>query len=73
MALIRTGSGAAPVPTVTPEELRCPALIGVELEPADSARLETRDVEVALPMALTGQMDPYQWGSTALHTARMTR
>lgn len=62
MALIRTGSGAAPAPTVTPKELRCPALIGAELEPADSARLETRDVEVALPMALTGQMDPYQWG-----------
>lgn len=62
MALVRTGGGGTPSPSARPAELRGPALVGAELEPTDSARLEPRDLEERLPLAMTGQMNPYQWG-----------
>ena len=37
-------------------------LIGADLTPADSARLEARDPDVSLDLAMTGQMNPYEWG-----------
>ncbi len=62
MALIRTGSGTAPSPSARPAELSGPALLGSRLVPLESALLEPRPVDASAPMALTGQMAPYQWG-----------
>ena len=62
MSLVRTGSGAAPSPSVRPAELDKPVLVGAELKPADSARLEAREPDVRLELAMTGQMNPYEWG-----------
>ncbi|GAA2027115.1 multicopper oxidase family protein [Terrabacter terrae] len=63
MAVLRTSpAGAAPPTTARPEELTGTALIGAQLQPAESARLTPRAADVTAPVALTGQMSPYAWG-----------
>lgn len=62
MALVRTGAGNPPPSSVRPAELDRSVLIGADLTPADSARLEARDPDVSLDLAMTGQMNPYEWG-----------
>ena len=61
MALIRTGSGAAPDATVHPTELDGPILEGAELLPAEASRLSTRDPDSTQVVHLSGQMMPYRW------------
>ena len=43
MALIRTGSGGAPSPTVRLVELDGPILEGADLQPSEASRLPARD------------------------------
>ncbi|GAA3024097.1 multicopper oxidase family protein [Gordonia defluvii] len=63
LAVLRTGSGAAPAPDVRPAELDGPVLLGAtELAAADSARLPDREPDSTIKVALNGQMDPYAWG-----------
>ena len=63
MAVLRTSpNGAPPAATARPDELTGPALIGSQLQPAESARLAVRQPDVTAPVALTGQMSPYAWG-----------
>jgi multicopper oxidase len=61
MALIRTGSGAAPDATVRPAELDGPILEGAELQPSEASRLPTREPDSTQMVHLSGQMMPYRW------------
>lgn len=61
MALIRTGSGAAPEPTIQIPELDGPILQGANLEPTQASRLPTRDPDSHQTVKLGGQMMPYRW------------
>ncbi len=61
MALIRTGSGAAPDPAVHPAELDAPILQGADLRPSDASRLSARDPDSTQMVHLSGQMMPYRW------------
>ncbi len=62
MALVRTGSGAAPGPGVTPAELSGQILIGSQLQPTDAARLPVKAPDATVRLVLQGSMKPYQWG-----------
>ncbi|AKT50721.1 copper oxidase [Arsenicicoccus sp. oral taxon 190] len=62
MALVRTGSGAAPTAGVKPAELSGQVLIGSQLQPADSARLPDRNPDATARLDLQGSMKPYRWG-----------
>lgn len=63
MAVLRTApAGAAPPATAKPTELAATALLGTQLEPAESARMAPRAADLTAPVALTGQMSPYGWG-----------
>jgi len=62
MALLRTGSGAAPSAAVTPPELNGQVLIGSQLQPAESAKLPARTPDVRADLVLQGSMRPYRWG-----------
>ncbi len=62
LALVRTGSGTAPDPGVTPVELHGDVLVGSELTPTDAARLPQKDPDVTLDLRLQGSMSPYRWG-----------
>ncbi len=61
MALIRTAAGAAPGPTVHPSELDGAILEATDLQPADAARLPSRDPDATEMVHLSGQMSPYRW------------
>lgn len=61
MALIRTGSGAAPAATVHPAELDGPILEGAELLPAEASRLSDKAPDSTEMVHLSGQMTPYRW------------
>jgi len=61
MALIRTGSGSAPAPTVHPVELDGPVLQGVDLQPSDASRLSAGEPDSTQMVHLSGQMKPYRW------------
>ncbi len=61
LALIRTGSGAAPAPDVKVAELNGAMATVGGLEPAESARLPTRRPGQSVELTLTGQMSPYAW------------
>ncbi|MFZ2503510.1 MAG: multicopper oxidase family protein [Nocardioides sp.] len=61
MALVRTGSGAAPDPAARPRELDGPVLEGADLLPAEASRLSTRMPDSTETVQLNGQMMPYQW------------
>lgn len=61
MALIRTGSGAAPDPATQIAELNGPILQGVDLQPTQASRLSTRGPDSTQMVHLSGQMMPYRW------------
>ena len=61
MALIRTGSGSAPGPTVHPSELDGAVLEATDLQPAEATRLPSRDPDTSEMVHLSGQMAPYRW------------
>lgn len=62
MALVRTGAGAAPAPSVRPAELARTPLRGTELRAAESSRLASREPDAATPLSLDGGMGDYEWG-----------
>lgn len=62
MALVRTGSGAAPGPDVEPAELGGRVALGSELLPAPSSLLPARPPDATAALTLEGSMTPYRWG-----------
>lgn len=63
LAVLRTSpTGAPPAATGRPVELTGTALLGSQLQLAESARLAPRTPDMTAPVALTGQMSPYAWG-----------
>lgn len=62
LALVRTGSGAAPSATVRPAELDADPLLLTALMPADAARLPDQQPDQVEQVTLNGQMQPYAWG-----------
>ncbi|NUS15007.1 MAG: multicopper oxidase family protein [Streptomyces sp.] len=61
MALMRTGSGSAPKPTVRPKELDGLIMTASQLRAADDVRLEAKKVDRVHRIELTGGMDKYNW------------
>ncbi len=61
LALVRTGTGGAPVSTVRPGELSGRVLLGSDLDPAESSRLPERGVDRRHSLVLSGSMGPYRW------------
>ncbi|CAK7283654.1 multicopper oxidase family protein [Streptomyces sp. RM1] len=62
MALVRTGSGTAPGPTVRPAELTGMIMNAARLTAADEVRLDTRKTDRVHRVELTGGMAEYDWG-----------
>jgi multicopper oxidase len=62
MALVRTGSGSAPKPTVRPAELNGMIMTASQLKATDDARLATKKAEQVHRIELTGGMAAYNWG-----------
>ncbi|MFH8342495.1 multicopper oxidase family protein [Streptomyces sp. AM6-12] len=62
MALVRTGSGAAPKPTVRPKELDGMIMSSTGLKAADDVRLDTKKTDRVHRIELTGGMAKYDWG-----------
>lgn len=62
MALVRTGSGSAPKPTVRPRELDGMIMTAAQLTAAPEVRLETKKADRVHRVELTGGMDKYDWG-----------
>jgi FtsP/CotA-like multicopper oxidase with cupredoxin domain len=60
--LVRTGSGAAPAPTVRPAELDRKILAYRHLRAAEPVRLTARDPDRTIELKLTGGMMRYDWG-----------
>ncbi|MEV7387933.1 MULTISPECIES: multicopper oxidase family protein [unclassified Streptomyces] len=61
-ALVRTGSGSAPTPTVRPKELDGMIMTAAQLTAADGVRLETKKADRVHRVELTGGMGKYNWG-----------
>ncbi|GAA1219414.1 multicopper oxidase MmcO [Kitasatospora nipponensis] len=61
MALVRTGSGAAPAPTTRPVELDGRLLRSTDLRADDSAQLRAKRVDRTHRIELTGGMAKYDW------------
>jgi FtsP/CotA-like multicopper oxidase with cupredoxin domain len=61
MALLRTGSGSAPKPTVRPKELDGMIMTAAQLRAADDVRLDTRKADRVHRIELTGGMHRYDW------------
>ncbi|MEU1596035.1 multicopper oxidase family protein [Streptomyces sp. NPDC005708] len=61
MALVRTGSGSAPKPTVRPAELNGMITSASQLKAADDARLSPRKADRVHRIELTGDMAAYNW------------
>lgn len=61
MALIRTGSGSSPRPSVHLAELDGAILGATDLHPAEATRLPSREPDTAEMVHLSGQMAPYRW------------
>ena len=62
LALVRTGSGQAPGPDVSPAELAGRILLATDLRPHESVRLPSRSPDATAHMSLEGSMSPYRWG-----------
>ncbi|MFF5405274.1 multicopper oxidase family protein [Streptomyces misionensis] len=62
MALVRTGSGTAPKPTVRPAELTGMIMNAARLTAADEVRLDTKKTDRVHRVELTGGMAAYDWG-----------
>jgi FtsP/CotA-like multicopper oxidase with cupredoxin domain len=61
LAVVRAGSGRAPAATVRPAELAGQILLGSDLDPADSVRLDERGIDRRHSLVLGGSMAPYRW------------
>jgi multicopper oxidase len=62
MALVRTGSGSAPRPTVRPAELNGVITTASQLKAADDVRLASKKTDRVHRIELTGGMGTYNWG-----------
>ncbi|MFF4759198.1 multicopper oxidase family protein [Streptomyces sp. NPDC001292] len=62
MALVRTGSGSTPKPTVRPAELNGVIMTAAQLKAADDVRLAPKKADRVHRIELTGGMDMYDWG-----------
>ncbi|MFC4464142.1 multicopper oxidase family protein [Streptomyces xiangluensis] len=60
-ALVRTGSGSAPKPTVRPKELDGLIMTASQLRAADDVRLKSARTDVTHQLKLTGGMAKYNW------------
>lgn len=60
-ALVRTGSGSAPKPTVRPKELNGTIMSASQLRAPDDVRLKSAKTDVTHQIKLTGGMDKYNW------------
>ncbi|MGC5041657.1 multicopper oxidase family protein, partial [Streptomyces sp. DT190] len=60
-ALVRTGSGSAPKPTVRPTELNGMIMSASQLRAAHDVRLKSARTDVTHQLKLTGGMDKYNW------------
>jgi multicopper oxidase len=61
LALVRTGSGAAPPATVRPRELDADLVTSSRLRAADEVRLASKAADRAYTIRLTGSMARYDW------------
>ncbi|QNS06590.1 multicopper oxidase family protein [Streptomyces xanthii] len=61
MAVLRTGSGAAPSPTSRPAELTGKLVTADRLRPAESVALPSAEPDRTLSLTLTGSMEKYDW------------
>jgi FtsP/CotA-like multicopper oxidase with cupredoxin domain len=61
MALVRTGSGSAPKPTMRPTELDGTIVTASELRAADDVRLPSKPADQVHRIELTGGMMAYNW------------
>ncbi|MFF3615667.1 multicopper oxidase family protein [Streptomyces sp. NPDC002580] len=61
LALLRTGSGSAPGPTVRPAELDGLIVTAATLRAADGVRLEEKEPDRVHRVTLSGNMDTYDW------------
>ncbi|MEU9303494.1 multicopper oxidase family protein [Streptomyces sp. NPDC048269] len=61
LAVLRTGSGAAPTAATRPAELDGPPLMADALRPAESAALAPREPDRTVRLRLTGSMRRYNW------------
>ncbi|QNE77781.1 multicopper oxidase domain-containing protein [Streptomyces finlayi] len=61
LALLRTGSGAAPTASVRPKELDGKLVTAGRLVPDESVALATRTPDRTIRIALTGSMGAYDW------------
>lgn len=71
-AVVRTGSGRAPEPTVHPSELRGKVVGYADLVPAASVALPAGRPDVVHRLELTGGMMGYEWGING-RTGDLTR
>ena len=62
MAVVRTGSGAAPTPGAVPTELTGAVAFGSRLQPAEGTRLAEGSPDAEVRLTLNGSMKPYVWG-----------
>ncbi|MGW3097462.1 multicopper oxidase family protein [Streptomyces sp. NPDC001102] len=62
MALVRTGPGSAPKPTVRPAELNGLIMTAAQLKAADDVRLDSKKADRVHRIELTGGMMHYDWG-----------
>ncbi|MEU4985837.1 multicopper oxidase family protein [Streptomyces sp. NPDC021969] len=62
MAVIRTGSGATPKPTVRPKELNGMIMTAAQMKAADDVRLDAKKADRVHRVELSGGMDKYDWG-----------
>ncbi|MEV4860787.1 multicopper oxidase family protein [Streptomyces ossamyceticus] len=61
MALVRTGSGSAPKPTMRPTELDGTIVTASQLRAADDVRLPSKPADQVHRIELTGSMMAYNW------------
>ncbi|WP_406738664.1 multicopper oxidase family protein [Streptomyces sp. NBC_00853] len=61
LAVLRTGSGAAPTAATRPAELDGPPLMADALRAAESVALTPRDPDRTVQLRLTGNMTNYNW------------
>ena len=61
LALVRTGAGRPPGPSVQVPELQSRVLIGTDVRAASGVRLRERPVSRRHDVALGGSMAPYRW------------
>jgi FtsP/CotA-like multicopper oxidase with cupredoxin domain len=61
LALVRTGSGSKPSPTVRPAELDGRIVTASQLRAAEEVRLPAKEADQVHRIELTGGMDAYDW------------